>query len=658
MAATVPRENQLAAAAEIVDAFLTDGIKYALLIAQMQSGKTGVFQTVIHQLLTGGHVDRVYILCGSNEVELRAQAIQETAAYNPGEARISVVFRQDFAKTPLPPTLERTLFILEESHLDQDVGQQLHTLLQRFGVTLTGAAITPTTYIVSVSATPFSEFSTLIHDCPLKRKVTLTPGAAYRGVGFFWRTGRVRRTYSIAQKARNFRTLVLSKGNSWNIMRVDSANRRQIRDAVGDYADIRYFTQNRRDIRISDLNEPPTRPTIVIIDGLLRCGKVVPKRHIGFVWENAAAPGTDTILQSLLGRMCGYDHGGNYPHIYISPALFERERVSLDGEEKSLNEIERYIEFAENGFDILPLNGRNLCSSKQHPATHALAPVIPLPIPVGELWPAGFDATNAKRFIKNNYTAAQQAVLRAYIEHSDRHTREQKEAMADYVSAALTPRGKPYCRELGERKQQKYMRTLFDSYEAGIAPTDWIRNGGTDNKMTLCYMNETSLRPDHVYVVFQLPLSIVPDVKKLVPVSTETHIFKALIQIAPVIDEEAAQADVAPAGQLILFSADITHSPALFERQLDYMAGLTYQWEIGAVPCAPASAVAGSMNFSKAIYGNDMTSLQAVFARIGARYGYTFDFKRTPAADGFIHLSKITWERATAVAAVADEDPN
>ena len=156
-----------------------------MLLAQMQSGKTGTFQTVANMMLKLGLVKKVFIISGSNEVELLDQAREDTQKFNPGDERIKVIFRQHFAAT-VTFELEKTLVIVEESHLDQTNGQQMDQFLKRMGLSLNGELPTPTTYILSVSATPFSEYSAKTYNkSASKDVVVLKPAATYRGVKYF-----------------------------------------------------------------------------------------------------------------------------------------------------------------------------------------------------------------------------------------------------------------------------------------------------------------------------------------------------------------------------------------------------------------------------------------------------------------------------------------
>ena len=69
--------------------------------------------------------------------------------------------------------------------------------------------------------------------------------------------------------------------------------------------------------KIGCLEDAPTVTTVVIVRGRLRAGKVVPKQHIGLIWEGAAMSKTDALVQGLVGRMCGYAFGKTKPTLFI-----------------------------------------------------------------------------------------------------------------------------------------------------------------------------------------------------------------------------------------------------------------------------------------------------------------------------------------------------
>ena len=126
--------------------------------------------------------------------------------------------------------------------------------------------------------------------------------------------------------------------------------------ASSNWSAVRYDQGNKGELKsLKDLATPPEVNTIVIIKELCRMGTVVPKQHISFVMETSTNPRTDTVLQGLLGRMCGYPGGSfgycvsNDINIYISQQVL------------SNGDIDTYISLCQSmEMTILPSRATNV----------------------------------------------------------------------------------------------------------------------------------------------------------------------------------------------------------------------------------------------------------------------------------------------------------
>jgi hypothetical protein len=99
-------------------------------------------------------------------------------------------------------------------------------------------------------------------------------------------------------------------------------------------------------------------------------GQNVEKAHLLFCFETAQNSKTDTVLQSFVGRACGYSTGSNKVLVYIPSKIYHS------------GELERYIELS-NGSMIIPSNARNILSNKQKInsiAEQGYYPIIPIRI--------------------------------------------------------------------------------------------------------------------------------------------------------------------------------------------------------------------------------------------------------------------------------------
>jgi hypothetical protein len=401
--------QQQTAAENIRRAYLVRKIRYAILKAQCQAGKTGAFQELIRLMLLNGDVQRVYILCGSSEIELRSQAIEDTkthnaAAYARGD--IVVLFHQDFKSATMDVT--NALIVVDESHLVQTKGQHLDRFLARHGLSMDGNPATlnaKNAYIVSVDATPYSELAALEHkETPFPKHVEeLEPGSEYVGIGQYLYTGRLTPTFDVSREPHRFSSLFPSGTPKYALARLSSGRKgnKNIQELAIERAcrakgyRVIYYTAEKTDIAITRsqqlalrtegkvvpcLEDAPLVNTVVIIRGRLRAGKVVPKKHIAFVWEGATNSKTDALIQGLPGRMCGYtqDLGQDDDPMKLDPftlPMLFAPASALERKEKKVvksSEIERAIlvpdllptkatNLKKAPVDSVPSNGRTAC---------------------------------------------------------------------------------------------------------------------------------------------------------------------------------------------------------------------------------------------------------------------------------------------------------
>ena len=366
--------NQQAAATSLLQNFHT--MQYGLLRADMQSGKTGVYQTLIRQMFLEGHIDQAYILCGSHELELLNQVRDDVVAWHAGTPfanRIHVVFRQHFKKTRM--VTRRTLLVVDESHLVSGVDQSVCAFLKKHGLSMAGTTpkmVRESTYVLSVSATPFVEESVMAyHDSLPKFRVVLESGPTYYGVESYLCDGHLRPTFSLtdAAGAAAFRSLLQAYPQKVVLVRAPSRNKQlqALLRCANDAGCIAVrFTSKEADEgtqlvltreeaeahrrryghSIPCLEVAPSQTTMVLIDGRLRCGKRVPKAHVGFVWELGKGH-TDTLMQGLMGRMCGYEGPGIYDVPAVKPLLFlpagVLDRTKVKGKVVDCSELQRAV---------------------------------------------------------------------------------------------------------------------------------------------------------------------------------------------------------------------------------------------------------------------------------------------------------------------------
>ena len=409
---------------DVMNVYKNDTSRSVVLFAQMQSGKTNAFLFLAGEMLRLEKVENVVIFSGNRETELKDQLseLEISRFYERVYRRhleklnvdisyefidhivskINVVWGTELMKKLETVATENTLYIEEESHFAQSVGQMPHKFIKSIGLSLNGdstALIERNNYVCSVSATPFSEMSDVVHLNQNKKIVFMQPGESYRGVSWYKEHDKIlgfdkwqeklqeiiaRKCHSPAWLAvmNELRTSAIAspvaETPKWAIIRVrGEAQVDEVKTmcASSNWSAVRYDQGNKGELKsLKDLATPPEVNTIVIIKELCRMGTVVPKQHISFVMETSTNPRTDTVLQGLLGRMCGYPGGSfgycvsNDINIYISQQVL------------SHGDIDTYISLCQSMEMIVPSRATNVIGehNKGRRDLSHLEPIIPI----------------------------------------------------------------------------------------------------------------------------------------------------------------------------------------------------------------------------------------------------------------------------------------
>lgn len=322
-------QNQYQAGVEIIDYF-QDGINDVILMAEMQSGKTGTTRYVVHVLqhLTAPPgwdenrfiPERIYFVCGMNDNDLKNQAIKEFEGFIPS---CNIMFSKQLQKYnqnagDMDPNTRPSLVIVDESHYASFRSSQVDKFLKHI--------YSPDLLTLSVSATAMAELA-----CgEAKGRVYLRPGIGYYSIKELFSRGLIKQSVDITKQQQMFIDLVVNEYEyqrscadlKYNIIRLPS--QWYYKDLEEDLQELDLAIQfvnhhTCEDMSVSDFNdyvcEPPKSFTIIWIYGSLRAGKQLNTSNIGFVHDTAHS-GPDIIAQSLLGRILGYHKSKNFVKCY------------------------------------------------------------------------------------------------------------------------------------------------------------------------------------------------------------------------------------------------------------------------------------------------------------------------------------------------------
>ena len=329
--------NQVNASQEIIHLFEEDK-HYVQLQAQMQSGKTGT------SLYTGFErvckfKSKVYVLSGMSDIDLKEQWKAKITEHledyvdpieiverkiirkliNDNFNKDHVYFNTDLKKIKNIEQLKNSLLIIDEIHYGATEDSQLHQLFKRLGIAeiLTGKycsrLVEYNIKILSVSATRAVE--DCIYNDPnnsevknLWGRVYMEPGDNYKGVIEYYNAGQIKPFIGFKEdnKGEIIKLLESYKSqNKYMLIRATGIKITLIESILTDLKiPVKKYDQQNTDV--FDTIEP-TEFTVILIKGKLRLGKELNKTHICAVYESSDKMNDDTLLQGLVGRVCGYN---------------------------------------------------------------------------------------------------------------------------------------------------------------------------------------------------------------------------------------------------------------------------------------------------------------------------------------------------------------
>ena len=403
-------EQQLKAAHNAISMYRDGRTNWVILLAQMQSGKTETFLFIACELIRFGCVQSIIIFSGCAEKELENQLNNTINAgfssfcndeeptfwdkyrsYLANDKECSSVYHNikknkliqvvwGTQKSSYCGPTENTLFIWEEAHFAQNKNQGPAKLLAKLNISADGdqkILQNKNNFVLTVSATPYSELSDKHHMDQDKECVKMMPGQGYMGVKDIRDAGRIR-PWTDLRSGLNDALSLERTGKKWAIIRVTD-NSVMVKEIIASkgWKYVEYDSSISLDARKKGTcrepgylawqsmnnKEAPVEDTVILIKGMCRMGKNIKKDHLLFVFETSKKPLTDTILQGLLGRVCGYGH--NDVMVYLTAKVVNS------------HELDRYVHDWENeGVEIIPRNAKNLTNKK----VSEFCPIIPLAI--------------------------------------------------------------------------------------------------------------------------------------------------------------------------------------------------------------------------------------------------------------------------------------
>lgn len=338
---------------------------HVMLVAKMQSGKTGVCNSVVNiltetklDMILG--IDKFMFVSGMNDCGLKDQTFirlrQQVIKANADNVYVGKHSKRNLSPNKFfilknsdllayDGNVNNTLIFIDEAHYGSNENNVLTKFLEKHGINWknTNELVKRNIYIVSISATPFDELVSDTVEC--KKMIELKTTENYVGVSEFLNKDLV---YSankddvtvegkIFEYIEDAHQRMVKNNNGVGVIFVRTRNfdviknnpfvcgKFDIHEMFSGGTNIEYdllnetmnnmvirneYNKKRPTLNIKDVVDLPiadVKPLIVLIKGAFRAGITIDakyKDYIYMVYDYSVK--SDTTAQALLGRMCGY----------------------------------------------------------------------------------------------------------------------------------------------------------------------------------------------------------------------------------------------------------------------------------------------------------------------------------------------------------------
>ena len=366
---TYIHDSQIECAKKIVIRFVTldQRRNHVILVAKMQSGKTGAVNAIVNVINELGlnssmGINKFFFLTGMNDCGLKSQTyervltqIMDANVENTYNGKRSLKYKtnkkyfllknSDLDKFNTP--IDNSILFIDECHYGSGKSNKLTKFLKKNGINWRNPneLIARNIYIVSISATPYSEIVSDTAEC--KHIVELETNNGYVGISEYRDRNLIHEAKNVSEEIGDI-LLALREGltrmkqdnidgicfvrsrkfdeikqrdfvkYNFDVYEMDAStskiNYDKLENRLREQIEAIEFNKRFNGVTIPLLLEQkiPIKPLIVIIKGAFRAGVTINaniKDYVYMVYDystNAAA-----TAQALLGRMCGYRKSGS-----------------------------------------------------------------------------------------------------------------------------------------------------------------------------------------------------------------------------------------------------------------------------------------------------------------------------------------------------------
>jgi hypothetical protein len=356
---------------------IEEGYLFQLVIAQTQSGKTGMMVSIARSVMTRN----VVVMTGLSSIDWKKQTISRFPK------NIPVYHRNDLKNVKIT---KNSLILIDEIQYASQSSMTLDMMLSNCECKDVETLTKMNVRFVLVSATPNRIFDDilLLQDEAVKcRILTMRPGKGYVGLRELYDSGRlldaqdlwVANTWSDDENAgvKRWNSKMISKSLDaiktlkdfveekyeepvYVVVRTPTALngetvRKRVMQVFGTSYDYLICDMSTKKDVMTVVKKKPSKTTVLFIKEQLRCAATLHKEYIGVLYDRVSAMDS-VMVQGLAGRATGYD-------VHDKLVVFSHVKSIL-----------KYIEIIENSFENFEKMKYSGGMSMMHPESGFVEP--------------------------------------------------------------------------------------------------------------------------------------------------------------------------------------------------------------------------------------------------------------------------------------------
>lgn len=322
-----PNQNDMAE--KITETFFDRNAVNALIIAQCQSGKTGVMVSLVGKFMKEVIIplENIYIITGlssldwKNQTKVRFPHIMEPRIFHRSD--LLTKFKNDMEEKRQNGMDKNLLIIIDELQIAAKKEQTIDGMFKNFGFHDKDELFKKDIKIVEFSATPDGTLYDIMKWGQASRKLLMQPSKDYIGFKSLKENNRFFQCEDlrIKENVENLKRVIdgrFGEESKFHIIRSfpkDNLLGNFLTVFGAEECHIIYYDEDtkrkqRNDLDINEIlnSEPPKKYTFVFIKEMLRCAKTIVTEQIGVLYERYTKNPDDSVsTQGLAGRACGFN---------------------------------------------------------------------------------------------------------------------------------------------------------------------------------------------------------------------------------------------------------------------------------------------------------------------------------------------------------------